>query len=207
MKHLDVVVCHPTISIEPIYEPSAASATSGRDTINRVGSTASAIQVTLKVIHLRIYYDTNITSGRVIRDLQPEEEMEAVDALEELHAAGVLKRVSSKWFRIEQARTKDPSKRAALEARDDEMSCVQTDHRLLGFNHQDLGQLGFIASPIITDIVDEDVFDRVRAAGLAERDAFHVMCAVWAIVTSSSRSMRRTFCPGVLRLKPRVRKS
>lgn len=134
--------------------------------------------VSLKVLHVRIYYDTNITSGRILRDLKPDPEMEALDALEKLHAAGTLKRVSSKWFRIEQARAKDPTKRAVLEAQDHEMSCVQQDHRLLGFSHQDLGQLGFIASPIITDIVDDAVFEKLRAAGLAETDAFHVMCAI-----------------------------
>jgi hypothetical protein len=127
---------------------------------------------------LRIYYDTNINSGRILRDLRPDPEMEAVDALEKLHDAGILKRVSSKWYRIEQARTNDPTKRATLETRDDEMSCVTQDHRLLGFSHQDLGQLGFIASPIITDIVDEAIFEKLRAAGLAEFDAFHVMCAI-----------------------------
>jgi hypothetical protein len=58
------------------------------------------------------------------------------------------------------------------------MSCVAQDHRLLGFSHQDLGQLGFIASPIVTDVVDEAVFEKLRAIGLTEKDAFHVMCAI-----------------------------
>jgi len=127
---------------------------------------------------VRIYYDTNITSGRILRDLKPDPEMDALDALEGLHTAGTLKRVSSKWFRIEQARTKDAAKRAVFEAHDDEMSCVQQDHRLLGFSHQDLDEWGFIASPIITDVVDEAVFEKLRAAGLADTDAFHVMCAI-----------------------------
>jgi hypothetical protein len=127
---------------------------------------------------VRIYYDTNITSGRILRDLKPDPEMEALDALERLHAAGTLKRVSSKWSRIEQARTQDPNRRAAFEAQDHEMSCVQQDHRVLGFSHQDLGRLGFIASPMVTDIVDEVLFEKLRAAGLEETDAFHVMCAI-----------------------------
>jgi hypothetical protein len=57
-----------------------------------------------------LYYDTVITSGRVTRDLAPPEEMTAVDELERLHEAGRIKRVPSKWFQIEQARTNDHNK-------------------------------------------------------------------------------------------------
>lgn len=119
---------------------------------------------------MRVYYDTNITSGRILRDLKPDPEMDALDELEALHAAGSLKRVSSKWSRIEQARTRDPIRRAAFEAQDHEMSCVQQDHRLIGFAHQDLGRLGFIASPIVSDVVDEAVFAKLLAAGIEEKD-------------------------------------
>jgi hypothetical protein len=55
---------------------------------------------------------------------------------------------------------------------------VQPDHKLLGFNNVDMGQRGFISSPLITDIVDEDVYARLQAAGLKEIDAKHVMCAI-----------------------------
>ena len=50
------------------------------------------------------------------------------------------------------------------------MSCVQQDHRLIGFAHQDLGRLGFIASPIVSDVVDEAVFAKLLAAGIEEKD-------------------------------------
>jgi hypothetical protein len=80
--------------------------------------------------------------------------------------------------RIEEARTSDPVALSALTERSDEVSVVQADHRLLGFNNVDLGRYGFISSPIISDIVNEDLFAKLRAAGLEDADAKHVMYAV-----------------------------
>ena len=87
---------------------------------------------------MRVYFDTVITSGRVTRDLTPPEEMAAVDELERLHEEGRIKRVSSKWSQIEQARTKNPDTRSAFSKRWDEVSVVQPDHKLLGFNSVDI---------------------------------------------------------------------
>ena len=127
---------------------------------------------------LRVYFDTVITSGRVSRDLSPPTEMAAVDELERLHEEGRIKRVSSKWSQIEQARTKNPDTRSAFSKRWNEVSVVQPDHKLLGFNSVDMGQRGFISSPLVTDIVDEVVYARLQAVGLTETDAKHVMCAI-----------------------------
>ena len=130
---------------------------------------------------LRVYFDTVITSGRVSRDLSPPEEMAAVDRLELFHEEGRIKRVSSKWSQIEQARTKNPDTRSAFRERWNEVSVVQPDHKLLGFNSVDVGRLGFINSPLITDIVDEGVFTKLKAVGLEDTDAKHVMCAIVGI--------------------------
>jgi predicted nucleic acid-binding protein len=127
---------------------------------------------------LRVYFDTVITSGRVSRDLSPPEEMAAVDRLELFHEEGQIKRVSSKWSQIEQTRTKNPVTRFAFRERWNEVSVVQPDHKLLGFNSVDMGRRGFINSPLITDIVDEEVFTKLKAVGLEDTDAKHVMCAI-----------------------------
>jgi hypothetical protein len=127
----------------------------------------------------RVYLDNVITSGWVLKDLKPTEEMQAVERLYALHDAGVIKRVTSKMSGIEQARTTDLQKRAALAANANLVSVVQNDHRLLGFANLDYGARGFISYPLIDDIVDPALFDQLtKNAGLKDADAKHVMYAV-----------------------------
>jgi hypothetical protein len=103
--------------------------------------------------------------------------MDAVEKIEQLHAAGLLKRVTSKWSRIEEARCSDPDLRAAFAANDVGMSAVTNDHVVLGFTNIDYGYRGFITYPNLTDIVDEVLFAKLRAVPLKETDAKHVMLA------------------------------
>lgn len=86
---------------------------------------------------IRTYFDTVITSGRARRDLRPQAEMDAVDRLDAFHAEGRIKIVTSKLSWIEQGRTPDPEPRSALIAGTDDVSMVQADHRLLGFQSID----------------------------------------------------------------------
>jgi hypothetical protein len=103
--------------------------------------------------------------------------MEALRRIESAHSAGILKMVTSRESWREQERTKDPVKRAKLEAARSELSAVVTDHVLLGFNHLE-GRYGTIsASPIITDIVDEVLFADLKRIGLSDSDAKHLMYA------------------------------
>ncbi len=131
------------------------------------------------VVIPRVYLDNVITSGWVLKDLKPNEEMEAVERLYALHDAGIIKRVTSKVSGIEQARTTDLKKRAALAASADLVSVVQNDHRLLGFANLDYGARGFISYPLIDDIVDPTLFEQLtKNAGIKNADAKHVMYAV-----------------------------
>ena len=131
------------------------------------------------VVASRVYLDNVITSGWVLKDLQPPEEMAAVEHLYELHDAGTIKRVASKMSGIEQARTTDPQKRAALAANVERVSVVQDDHRLFGFANLDYGSRGFISYPLIDDIVEPTLFEQLRKnAGLKDADAKPVMYAV-----------------------------
>jgi hypothetical protein len=131
------------------------------------------------VVIPRVYLDNVITSGWVLKDLKPQEAMEAVERLYALHDAGIIKRVTSKISGIEQARTTDLQKRAALAASADLVSVVQNDHRLLGFANLDYGSRGFISYPLIDDIVDPGLFEQLtKNCGLKDADAKHVMYAV-----------------------------
>src|SRR5262249_44756687 len=127
----------------------------------------------------RVYYDNNAVCGRVLGDLQPDDpaQMEALRLIEAAHDQGILKRVTSKQSQIEQRRTQDPAKRATLEEAWGQLSAVPNDHRLLGINHLE-GRYGTIAnSPILTDIVDEALYNDLMSLGLKDADAKHLMYA------------------------------
>jgi hypothetical protein len=131
------------------------------------------------VVIPRVYLDNVITCGWILKDLKAQEEMEAVDRLYVLHDAGIVKLVTSKMSRIEQARTADAQKLAALAASADLVSVVQNDGRLLGFANLDYGTRGFISYPLMDDIVDPTLFEQLtKTAGLKDADAKHVMYAV-----------------------------
>jgi hypothetical protein len=127
---------------------------------------------------MRVYLDNVAASGRVVGDLAPTAEMEALRSIERAQSAGILKMVTSRESWREQERTKDPVKRAQLEAARGEVSAVATDHILLGSNHL-TGPYGTIAvTPIITDIVDKALFADLKSIGLQDTDAKHLMYAV-----------------------------
>jgi hypothetical protein len=101
----------------------------------------------------------------------------AVHELERFHREGIIKRVTSRESWREQAKTRDPAKRALLDSARDLVSVVQDDHRLLGFSHI-YGPYGTIAAnPIISDVVDEPLFRDLTLLGLEEEDARHFMYA------------------------------
>jgi hypothetical protein len=161
-------------------------------------------------IMTRVCLDTVITSGRVLEDLPPGE-MGAIKEIERLDREGLIKIVTTEVSRIEERRTTDPLKRARLEARWNEVSVVQPEPVLLGFNCQDFGARGFISSPLMSDI-DEKLLTRLRTVGLAELDARAVVFAVTTncdyFVTHDTndllphKSAIEAVCPNIRVVKP-----
>jgi hypothetical protein len=125
---------------------------------------------------VRVYLDNVAASGRVLEDLVPESERDAVRRIESGHAAGRLKRVTSHESRREQSRTKDPAKLAKLEAAQQEVSAVATDYgalaELLG------GSVAFTSGPTEAAETQGVLFRLVTAIGLEEGDAKHLVNAV-----------------------------
>jgi hypothetical protein len=108
---------------------------------------------------LRVYYDTVIASGRIAVDLCPLMEMEAVREIERLHGEGRLKRVTRRR----------PFGNSGA---------VQADHQALENIAVDFGAPRFIVNPIVKDFNARALFDKLKAAGLQESDAKHVVNAV-----------------------------
>jgi hypothetical protein len=126
---------------------------------------------------MRVYLDNVAASGRVIGDLA-HSEMEALREIDEAHSAGLIKRVTSRESWREQDRTRDPVKRAKLEAARTDVSVVATDHVMLGLSDLDAPHVTPGVTPVVTDIVDEALFADLKSIGLKEADARHLMYAV-----------------------------
>ena len=127
---------------------------------------------------LRVYLDNVAASGRVLGDLVPDTEMDAVRRIEAAHADGRVKRVTSRESWREQERTTDPIKRATLAAARREVSVVATDHIVLGFSNVESPKGTTATNPLVTDIVDEALFGDLKMIGLDDGDAKHLMYAV-----------------------------
>jgi len=119
-----------------------------------------------------------IASARVLDNLFSSEERRALKLIQEHRNLSKLEIVTSRESWREQERTRNPEAREQLRASRGETPVVSHDHRLLGFNSVDLGYLGFISSPLITDIVDDDMFRWLQTAGLKTADARHLMYAL-----------------------------
>jgi len=128
---------------------------------------------------MRVYFDNVAASGRVLEDLVPASEMEALREIERAHFAGQIKRVTSRESWREQERTKDPTKRAKLDAARTEVSVVASDHVVKGVGNIS-GLYGYgttVVHPLVTDIIDDALFTDLRKIGLRDGDAKHFMYA------------------------------
>ena len=126
---------------------------------------------------MKAYLDNVITSGRVLSDLQPDEEMNAVRTIEQLASQGALAVCTSRESWREQDRTHDADKRATLEQARPDVPVVEKDHDVLGFSYLQDQYGGFIANPLITDVIDDALFEDLRSRGLDHEDARHLMYA------------------------------
>jgi predicted nucleic acid-binding protein len=125
---------------------------------------------------IKAYFDNCIESGRVRADLQPPE-MAAVRSLLKARNEGKVEIVTSRESWREQDRAKDPRLRAQLAQSRGDTPVVSNDHKLFGFHNQ-MDRLGTVAvTPLITEIIDEELFRNLTAAGLNDADARHLMYA------------------------------
>ena len=127
---------------------------------------------------MRVYLDNVIASALVLGDLAEPSEREALRSLQTQPRVGKLEIVTSRESWREQERTRSPETREELRNARCSVDVVSHDHRVLGFNMIDYGYRGFIASPLVTDIVDEPLFAKLRILSLKDADARHLMYAV-----------------------------
>ena len=124
----------------------------------------------------RVYLDNAVVPGQV--RIEPKHERAALRELLRMARDGELEVVTSRESWREQDRAHDPLERGALERGRKEVPVAIDDHLLLGFNHSRDHLGGFVTNPILTEIVDEQLFSVFRRAGLKPPDARHLMYAV-----------------------------
>jgi len=125
---------------------------------------------------LRVYLDNMIVSGRVTKDLGPEENA-AVQKIERANGV-ILKRVTSRHAWREQDDTPDDALRARFTDARVEVSVVSRDNVLEGFNPPIKAPGGtFSVNPIFSEITNEDLYAYLKSIGIKDKDAKHVMYA------------------------------
>lgn len=128
---------------------------------------------------MKVYLDNVIVSGKVRGDLSPPAEMTAVLALAKAEEEGQIELYTSRWTWAEQDRTHDPVVRVKLMESRGEIEVVADDHRLIGFWNVEDPRLGTVSvNPMLTEIVDEPLFSGLKAVGISDADARHLMYAV-----------------------------
>lgn len=127
---------------------------------------------------IKVYLDNVIDSATKLHDLAPQEEQEALGRFQPLKGMGILEIVTSRESWREQERTNNPEAREKLRGQRRNTPVVSDDHKLLGINTLEVRYGTCIASPLITDIVNEKIFTRLQALGLESADARHLMYAL-----------------------------
>ena len=125
---------------------------------------------------MEAYLDNCVVSGMVRGDLDPAE-MAVIPALKTAVDEGRLRLVTSFESHREQDRATDPNVRALLVQARPDFPLVAENEKLLGFNIQDEPGT-FISSPMLTEYVDADLYEKLKKRGLKDADARHLMYAV-----------------------------
>jgi hypothetical protein len=125
---------------------------------------------------LNVYFDNDVASAISRRDWD-KAELGLIDQLLEANRSGILAVGTSRQSPREMERA--PSQhQAKLKTGLSELHLAKDDHKVLGF-HTNADQYGgCISNPLVTDIVDGQLYEDLLAAGLKDDDAKHLMYAV-----------------------------
>jgi hypothetical protein len=131
---------------------------------------------------IKIYADTNILRANLARhpdDANSRQELTAMDELLAMKASGQIpiEIFKSRVSRKEVERTNKPEQRAKLQSDLDALQQIPQDERILGFNIQS-DRFTFISFPLLSDILDETIYQELIQRGLEPDDAHHISHAI-----------------------------
>lgn len=126
---------------------------------------------------MKVYFDNVIVCATIRQDLDPQE-MVALTLLLSPPYVGKLEVLTSRESWREQERTTDHQIRERFQKERSNINVVSNDHKVLDFSTQADQYRGFIASPIVTDVIDQAVFCKLLGLRLKDEDARHLMYAL-----------------------------
>ena len=153
---------------------------------------------------MRIYFDNDVASTVSRRERDPAD-LAAIDKLLELCRSQAISLSTSRQSHREMERAPaghQPKLKGGL----GEVAIVSDDHRVLGSHTLTDPYGGCICSPLVTDIVDGGLYANLRAAGLKDDDAKHLMYAhqnkcnrflTWDRNFLNRRPSLQKFCPSI----------
>jgi hypothetical protein len=124
---------------------------------------------------MKIYGDTDTLRNNIATE---PDEQEAVEILFTAHDHGIVVLYRSNINHREVMNTPDPVQRQRLVDDAEQRERVPNNERLHGFQAQDMGRLGFISSPLMSDVQDDALCQELERRGLARADAQHITQAV-----------------------------
>jgi len=129
---------------------------------------------------ITIYVDTSAFQSNAAQhsDDKSVAEHAAIEKLKAGEASARYKLFASSLTEREISNTKDQSQRANLRKDHDTLGKVAQNERLLGFNTVFDWTGGFVCSPIMSDIQDEQTRDELIEIGLSRDDADHISQAL-----------------------------
>ena len=124
----------------------------------------------------RVYLETSVVTAMVKRD-QSAEEMTALDWILENAQQHNLTLVTSRESIREIERTSDEQTRETLKSVYSRVKVVEDDHIVLGSSTY-ADQWTCITTPLVSDVVAKDVFDKLGTIRLKGSDQKHLMYAI-----------------------------
>ena len=129
---------------------------------------------------MKIYLDNMVVCKNIKPDLVLQDEQKALD---KLRKTPLLEIVTSRESWREQEKTRYQAIRDQYQQNRDKIPIVLDDHKVLDFSSQHDQSGGFITSPLVTDIVDEKIFNASKEllkkkTKNVENDARHLMYAL-----------------------------
>ena len=125
---------------------------------------------------IKVYLDNDVASGISNRDLGKAEQ-DAIDQLLNWQHSGKIE-VGTSRQAIREMERAPFQYQAKLKTGISNLGLAENDHRVLGFNMQTDQYGGCISYPLVTDVVDEQLYSDLLDAGLKTDDAKHLMYAV-----------------------------
>ena len=126
----------------------------------------------------RVYSENSACSARKNPKDRKKEELDAIEKMVKLASIGGIALETSRHTHREMERA--PTEHVDnLKEGITNWAIAQEDHKVIGFDTSSDQYGGYVTVPLVTDIVDEGLYEELKNVGLQEDDAKHFMYAAF----------------------------